>query len=318
MSSSSRVPAEGVRVHWEDLPTAIRAAVEEQLGSAVVEAVTQPAGFSPGLAARLLLRDGSRAFVKAVSESANPDSPAIHRREARIVAALPPTAPVPRFLWSLDEGGWVVLAFEDVEARHPDEPWTETDLDLVVSALRDMSRALTPSPIEVDQTAGDAFRRISGWQRALAGGEHRLDVWTTKNLKRLADLESQAPVLVGGNTLLHFDIRADNLLITADQRVYVVDWPWARIGAPFVDWLTMAPSVAMQGGPQPEDFLARFDVADVPPHSIDAALCSLAGFFVVHSLQPPPPGLPTLRAFQAAQGAVALAWLRERLGDQFY
>ncbi|MEZ4617961.1 MAG: hypothetical protein R2867_20965 [Caldilineaceae bacterium] len=32
------------------------------------------------------------------------------------------------------------------------------------------------------------------------------------------------------------------------------------------------------------------------------------------SLQPDPPGLSTLRAFQAAQGAIALDWLAERTG----
>jgi hypothetical protein len=30
---------------------------------------------------------------------------------------------------------------------------------------------------------------------------------------------------------------------------------------------------------------------------------------------PDPPGLPTLRAFQTAQGTHALRWLRQRLGD---
>ncbi|MFI7404394.1 aminoglycoside phosphotransferase family protein, partial [Streptomyces sp. NPDC049541] len=42
-------------------------------------------------------------------------------------------------------------------------------------------------------------------------------------------------------------------------------------------------------------------------------LAALAGYFVAHALQPPPPGLPTLRAFQRAQGDTALAWLRRRL-----
>ena len=31
--------------------------------------------------------------------------------------------------------------------------------------------------------------------------------------------------------------------------------------------------------------------------------------------RPDPPGLPTVRAFQRAQGEVAVRWLRTRLGD---
>jgi hypothetical protein len=55
-------------------------------------------------------------------------------------------------------------------------------------------------------------------------------------------------------------------------------------------------------------------IGDVPDETINAALASLTGYFLGHSRRPPPPGIPTVRAFQAAQGNVALAWLRQRLG----
>jgi aminoglycoside phosphotransferase (APT) family kinase protein len=307
-------PAAGVRVHWEDLPDWLRRTIEARLGAAVVQAVTQPGGFSPGLATRLRLDDGRRVFVKAVSEQANPDTPRMHRREAQIVAALPASAPVPRLLWTHDESGWVVLAFEEVDGRHPGAPWTEEDLALVVKALRKMAADLTPSPIDTDVTASGAFEGdINGWRIAQLRGEQRLDRWCLKHLERLADLESLAPAAAAGETLLHFDTRADNILIAGD-RVFVVDWPSARIGAAFVDWLAMAPSVAMQGGPAPDDLMARFDVSGVSRQDFDAILCSTAGYFVVRALEPAPPGLPTVRAFQAAQGKVALEWLRKRTG----
>jgi hypothetical protein len=303
-----------VRVHWKDLPAEIRSALEGRLGSKVVDAITQPTGFSPGLAARLRLGDGRRVFVKAVSEKANPDTPGIFRREARIVPALPRTAPVPRLLWTYDDAGWIGLCFEDVAGRHPHEPWQEEDLALVIAALKKMAADLTPSPVAMDETATRALRHnINGWQVALRRDERRLDPWCVDHLTRLAELEAEAPEMAAGETLLHFDTRADNILIAGD-RVYVVDWPNARIGAPWVDWVAMAPSVAMQGGPEPEALLDRFAMTDVPKEAIDAVLCSIAGYFVVRALEPPPPGLPTVRAFQAAQGAVALRWLRQRLG----
>ncbi len=258
--------------------------------------------------------DGRRVFLKAVSEKSNPESPDMHRREATIVAGLPSSAPVPRLRWMLDEDGWVALCFEDVEGRHPGEPWTESDLTLVVAALQKMSSDLTPSPVDTEATATRAFERaINGWQIALRRGEDRLDPWCLKHLSRLAELEARAPQAAAGETLLHFDSRADNLLI-AGRRVYVVDWPHARRGAAWVDWVAMVPSVAMQGGPDPESALRRFEVGDAAAGAIDAVLCSLAGYFVVTALEPPPPGLPTVRAFQAAQGEVAVRWLRERTG----
>jgi hypothetical protein len=53
---------------------------------------------------------------------------------------------------------------------------------------------------------------------------------------------------------------------------------------------------------------------DVDDGAIDAVLAAITGFFIAYSLRPPPPGIPTVRAFQAAQGEIALAWLRERTG----
>lgn len=316
MSSSnqdSNPPARGVRLDWDRLPQGVRHGIEKMVGAKVVEAATQPGGFSPGLAARLRLGDGRRVFVKAVSEEANPDAPGIHRQEARIVAALPAAAPVPRLLSVYDAGGWVALGFQDVDGRHPYEPWIESDLGLVTRTLARMAADLTPSPIRSVPTAAHGFEtEINGWRIALNRGEDRIDRWALRHLERLAELESRASAAAAGETLLHFDTRADNLLI-ARERVYVVDWPWARTGAAWVDWVGMAPSVAMQRGPAPEEFLARFDLTGVSRDRIDAVLCASAGYFVVRALDPPPPGLPTLRAFQAAQGRVALDWLRRRL-----
>ena len=77
----------------------------------------------------------------------------------------------------------------------------------------------------------------------------------------------------------------------------------------------MLPSLHMQGGPEPEPLLADHPVAqDADPVAVTAVLAALTGFFLRQSHQPAPPGLPTLRAFQEAQGHAALAWLRVRTG----
>lgn len=262
----------------------------------------------------MLLSDGSRVFLKAVSERANPDTPGIHRREARILAALPPTAPIARLLWTYDDKGWVGLCLEDVDGRHPGDPWTDADLEMVIATVETMSRDLTPSPVYTRATVPEFFgRTVNGWGIARERNERRLDPWELRNLDRLAELESLAPSFTAGDALVHCDVRADNLLIARD-RVFVLDWPWARTGAAWIDLVAMAPSVEMQGGPACADFLSRLDVHGVSSKAIDAVVCSLAGYFVVRALEPPPQGIPTVRAFQAAQGRVATAWLRNRTG----
>jgi hypothetical protein len=312
VSSSSPPPAEGVRVHWEQLPEAVKAAIEERIGGNVVQATTQPGGFSPGLASRVRTGNGRRCFVKAVSEQANPDTPDLHRREAEVVAAIPVEAPVPRLLWTYDHGGWVALGFEDVDGRTPAQPWRQEELRRVVDGLRRLQEILTPSPI-VSTTAADGFTTvINGWDE-LKRSKAPLDDWSSRHIERLIDLEAKTPSLVAGQTLLNFDVRADNILIAGDL-VYFVDWPWARIGAPFVEWVALAPSVHMQGGPAPEELMRMASLDAVDDGAINAVIASITGFFLGHSRRPPPPGIPTVRAFQAAQGAIALEWLRDRTG----
>jgi len=288
----------------------------------VDSAISQPTGFSPGVAARLRLTDGRRVFVKAISPTPNPDAPAIHRREARIVAALPANAPVPRLLSIYDEGedGWVVLLFAEVAGNHPAQPWRAAELDHVLHALDELAAALTPSPLHppmVGAAQEEFATRLCGWQLLCTEQPSqlaRLDPWSQRHLAALAELETLSPAAVAGETLLHFDIRADNLLLT-DERVWFVDWPLACVGAAWVDVAFFAPSVAMQGGPPPEELLRRSAAGRAAdPDAITAGVVAMAGFFTHRSLQPPPPGLPTVRAFQAAQGVVARQWVAQRTG----
>ena len=313
-------PAEGVRLRWDDLPDGVRRAVAARLGAPVVAAASQRGGFSPGVAARLRTAAGGRVFVKAVGPRPNPTSRALHRREAQITAALPPGVPAPRLLWSFEREGWVVLGFEDVDGRHPAQPWRGDELDRVLATLAALTAALTPSPVGADvagRVAESDLVAAGHWRRLRDdedGVRHRLDPWSRRHLEALADLDAAAPEAVAGETLLHLDLRADNLLLTPD-RVLVVDWPHARTGAPWLDALFLAPSVAMQGGPAPQDLFARVPAAAAaPPADVSAALAAVAGFFTRLALLPAPPGLPTLRAFQDAQGVVAREWLARRTG----
>ena len=304
------------------MPEGVLSALEGWLGSAVGTAKSQAGGFSPGIASRIRTAGGSRYFVKAVGPLPNPDSPGMHRREVQIVAAMPDGVAVPRLLWSYDdeESGWVLLVFQDIEGEHPEMPWRLDELDRVIDGLAKLADSLTPSPLPVSLagSARRAFQRgINGWRQLAEGPPSdldRLDAWSRRNLEGLVELESQAPDAVDGDTLLHLDVRADNILL-AEGRVWLFDWAAACVGASWVDAVGFAPSVAMQGGPPPKQVIARHPAArSADPASITAAVAAVAGYFTRGALQPPPPGLPTLREFQAAQGAVARDWTAARAG----
>jgi Phosphotransferase enzyme family len=305
------------RLPWAQVPAPLRAAAEQRLGGAVTAAVTQPGGYSPGAAARLELDTGRRAFAKAVGPGLNPDSPGIYRAEARIAAALPAAAWAPEFLGVIDSGGWVLLLFEDIDGAPPAMPWRPDELARVLAAMTDLAAALTPAPLAAPAIAERHGASFTGWRQLAAGpepGRAGLDPWARRHLPGLADLEAGWAGAAGGGSLVHADLRSDNILLTAD-RVVFVDWPWACRAAPWFDLVAMLPSITLEGGPPPGEILAAHPVTrGADPQAVTAVVAALAGYFIRQSRLPGPPGLPAVRAFQAAQGRVALDWLRARTG----
>src|SRR3712207_1221085 len=152
-------PAGSPRPPDPDLPAPLRADIEAALGSPVATVTGCTGGFSPGTAAVLTCSDGTRAFVKAVGTPLNPDTPDLHRTEARVAAALPPALPAPRLRWwtERDVGGdvWVALLFDAVDGEPPALPWTPAAAARIVPVLTDLARAGTPCPVPGLMTVPD-------------------------------------------------------------------------------------------------------------------------------------------------------------------
>lgn len=318
--------AQGTRATWDALPARIVDAIAQAMGAPIVEVNSIASGFSPGVAACITSATGERAFVKAVSGQPNPVAPRFHRREILVNQALSRGTrseglPVPALRWALDEGDaaddWVVLLFDAIDGQEPQQPWRADELTRVIAALDVLAQRLTPSPVDatVIGSVGDgALFSPNHWRkRDNPADRARLDPWAARHLDALIALADEAPTAVIGDTLLHVDLRADNMILT-DDRVFIVDWPHARVGAAWLDPLFMAPSVAMHGGPDPEAFFKRCASAQgIDPRRIDAAVAGMAGFFTSEGMEPIPPGLPGIRAFQEAQGVVARRWLARRM-----
>jgi hypothetical protein len=174
------------RPGYEQAPRQLREWVERELGSRVASAASQPGGFSPGVAARLVTADGARAFVKAIATSRHAATAALHRYESRAMLAIPSGPALPRLYATYDDGDWVGLLLEDIEGRHP-VPWTLADAHRVTTAINQRVSAFTPSPWPEAQRLEDAPRvRTSWWAQA---AEDRLPSWVRAHRRRLIALE---------------------------------------------------------------------------------------------------------------------------------
>jgi len=298
------------RLRWNEVPEPTRADIEALVGGRVADAENRTGGFSPGLASRLTLRDGRRVFVKAVDGDAWPLECAAYRTEALVVRSLPASLPAPAFIGSFDDGRWVVIALEAIGGAPPAESWDPESLTRAVSAVVELTEAVTPSPVALPRE----HPRLGGWIDLAAdtSGVARLatvSTWAADHLSDFVVLESDGLVAAQGSSLVHFDLDPHNMLL-ADDRIVFVDWPHARLGASIID-LMMLLSSAAADGIDPEPILATYAAA-ADPVAVDAILAAHAGFLLAGGLLSVSPGLEPIAAAKCRLGRGAVDWLERR------
>jgi len=298
------------RLEWSHLPPTVRAAIEHQCGAAVRSATSQNGGFTPGFASVLECEDDSRHFVKAASAVAQRMFAEAYREEARKLVALPTAAPAARLRWSLDVDDWFVISTEFVEARPPKRPWRLPELQLCLDTLTAAAPVLTPPPAELELPP--ASEELAEWP---AFWDHlRTSRPDLPHLEEAAILAGRYVEVMAGETLVHTDVRDDNILITADGRALLCDWNWPMVGAAWLD------SLFLLIGPRGDglDVATVIDghplLSAVPAEEIDVVLALVTGYFLKSADDPVPPSSPFLRDAQRWQGEVCWDWLRERRG----
>jgi hypothetical protein len=298
------------RLEWSHLPPTVRAAIEQHCGAAVRTATSQNGGFTPGFASVLECEDGSCHFVKAASSVAQRAFAEAYREEARKLAPLPAEAPAPRLLWTLDVDGWFALSTDYVEARPPHRPWRLPELQLCLDMLLAAAPVLTPPPAEL--ALPPASEEFAEWP---AYWDHlRTSRPDLPHLEEAAALAGRYVEVMAGETLVHTDVRDDNILLTADGRALLCDWNWPLLGAAWLD------SLFLLIGPRGDglDVGAVIDhhplLSAVPAEEIDVVLALVTGYFLKSAGDPVPPTSPFLRDAQRWQGEVCWDWLGERRG----
>jgi hypothetical protein len=265
--------------------------------------------------------DGRRAFVKAVGTPLNPETPALMRAEAAVTSRLPPTLPVPPLRahveWADGADEWVALVFDVFDGHAAPLPWTPRTAALAVAGLTGLAASATPCPVAGLPTLAERVDvPLSSWARLAADPPADLDPWEADRLDWLGQVPDRlaAGGWLDGDTLVHGDLRADNLLMGPGNSVAFVDWAWAVRGADWIDTVLFSLAAATQGGVDPEWLVGRSAlVAGADPRQVTDLVLAMAGMWASSMRRPAPPGLPTLRAFQREFHAAALTWGMRRV-----
>jgi Ser/Thr protein kinase RdoA (MazF antagonist) len=261
----------------------------------------------------VLLANGDTAFVKALGVDLHGDSVELYRREAASMPRLASGLPVPRLIHAHDDGQWVALVYEAVDGRHPAVPWHAEELELVADALADLGAALRPTPWPDAPTFAALNRNVlATWRKLASAPPPDLDPWLRQCLDTLSVQEIDLLELVQGDTLLHGDIRSDNILLTPDRGVVFLDWGWTCNGAPWLDLVGFAMTANAEGADI--DALVRRHplTRHVDRRWIDAVLLAFCANYWWMSRLPGRDWFPGVRAHQRAHADATLRWLKDR------
>lgn len=302
------------RVMWQDLPHGVRGEIAGRGGAPILRAVSQEGGFTSGLAARLFLADGRRLFVKGIRVG-HPLA-GMYGQEAAVAAAVPTGFSSPALLWSGRVEDWVLLLFDDIDGRHPSLAPGSADLPAVLDTVASMEKVLTPCPYAGARPVAEAMARVSSCWRTLAAGQPGdLAPWCVRHLAELVEWETRWMPAAEGDTLLHADLRPDNMVREhASGAVFVVDWAFGYRGAAWFDAAWLVPYLIMDGHTpaSAEAALAgvpAWESADVD--AVTALAVSVAGHWELARRRP---SRPALRAYQDREAVAALAWTAYRTG----
>jgi len=240
----------------------------------------------------VVFADGTNAFLKC---GHIPPSPQWIRDEHALFQAV--SGPfMPTFL-AFEDADRPLLVLGDLMPAYWPPPWREGDIDLVLDALAEVAE------VRVELRRVESFLS-NGWHEVVADPAPFLSTglrdaeWLERMLPTLVAAGDAAPL--HGDSLLHADVRSDNLCVKGGRCV-LVDWNHAAIGNPALDVAVWLPSLALEHGPRPD----RFGVDELAPF--------VAGFFAARAGLPKPAGAPRVREFQRAQAEVALDWVERTL-----
>lgn len=201
---------------FNELPTAVREAVADHTGR-VNDFGSASVGNHAEIAGTLHTERG-RVFVKGtrlLSGQPHGGGEAWSlRNEAAVVPHARPYAP--DLLWQVETAGWLLVAFEHVEGRHPRYHPGSADLEPLAAVVAGLCEL--PCPDAVRLRVEDRYRAQDSAAQALAG---------------LA--------------MLHCDLNPSNVLVTPTGDVRVVDWAFCSRGAAWLECGFLLPWLLRDG-----------------------------------------------------------------------
>jgi aminoglycoside phosphotransferase (APT) family kinase protein len=234
------------------IPGSVRRA-SAALGLSPVSWTSPPFGLSAAERHVVVFDNGTRVFVKGATDR---ETAAWLANEFHLLEQVGGRFGPEAMAWLSDDQRPVLVTADLSSAYWPaaggTTQWRAGDIDAVLATLGQL-RA---------QPAGTSLPPVSWpqpcWSRLVERRTPaRLGLCSAEWLDRhgpqvIAFDERAAP---GGGSIVHGDVRSDNLCLLADGQVRLVDWSVSGAGHPMHDLIALLPTLHLEGGPAPASVL---------------------------------------------------------------
>lgn len=261
-------------------------------------------GFTPAQRLLVTWADDTSCFIKAPPDPESSHSDRVHeiadylRTEFRIYSQLRGEFLAGLIDWS-DDDGFPILVLENLSQGFWPPPWTSDRVNAVLRTLDVVHNQQMPGLPSIDSWYGDRLR--VGWQEVETDPEPFVSLglstrtWLDRSLPTLVAAANEAEF--NGTSLMHNDIRSDNLCLIG-ERVVLVDWNLACYGNANLDTAFWLPSLQAEGGPAPNEIM---------PSAPELAAV-VSGFFAARAGLAMIPDASRVRDVQLQQLKTALPW----------
>lgn len=286
----------------------MRDRIAQLLGARVVDARSPVGGYTPAQRWVVTLSDGRTAFAKTGIDAETSRVASWLRVEYRAYTDI--HAPfMPEVLGWDDTEDQPLLILEDLSGAHWPPPWSADQISAVEVMLESVAR--TAAPAWADELEARERTHLSGWIRVQRDPEYFLslglctEAWLLRSIDVL--IEVGATAMLRGDSLVHLDVRSDNLCfvpLRSGVVTKIIDWNHLGRGGAEVDRMLWLPSLHREGGPAPWELV----------HDSRGFSALISGYFAAQSGLPPIPTAPGVRSLQREQLSVALPWAIRELG----
>lgn len=225
------------------------------LGATPISWRSPPFGLSAAVRHVVLFDDGSSAFVKGATDQ---ETAAWLTNEHRLLEQVGGRFGPEVIAWLSDDHCPVLVTADLSSAYWPaasgTTQWRAGDVDAVLATLEQL-RTLPD---------GTSLASVSWprpcWPRLV---ERRIPArlglcsqgWLDRHGPEIIALDER--VTSDGSSIVHGDVRSDNLCLLPDGQVRLVDWSVSGVGHPLHDLIGLLPTLHLEGGPAPGSVLRQ-------------------------------------------------------------